>query len=165
MKLKKRLAALGVILAPLFWGCGPPQPPAWFGQETAAAAMTFVEQVGEQGVWDRLMARLRGHVNQPGLVGMVRTTVEIGGRVIGADGDVWLEGDGFGREARSDPVRTQILEMWKNSEITDDQAMDWLGRPRVSPPVPVTPAPPTMPLPGPGDPTGARPPLGPGPAP
>lgn len=102
-----------------FYGCAI-TPPAAFPREFAQATGAAAASMMDQAVWDTVMARLHGHVNNPGMRTAVGMEWFAEFKIINADGDILLEGDGKGSGTLSPEARKVILELLDettNSEV------------------------------------------------
>lgn len=89
------LAALGIVFGNV--GCQTaPSPAQWFGSETGAAVQAVVDKFAEQGTIDRIVAGVRGNVQNPGMEGYVNVRTSVGVRVVGANGSVQIDTTGSG---------------------------------------------------------------------
>ena len=101
---------LAVLLAAVFMlpGCSMFQSNAMPGEMSTAFTQVGTS-IAEQADWSRVLARLDGHVVNPGFRGAIGIEYYTYGQLIGADGAIKLEGDGEGStmstEARAVIVR------------------------------------------------------------
>lgn len=103
------LAALSLIFC---GGCQSFQPNA-FTAEFADAARQVATSVGDQAVWERVLARLDGQVIEPGVEGYAGVLYVAGGKLTGVSGQITIEGDGNGSGALSADARAVIVELGK----------------------------------------------------
>lgn len=111
------LGVLALIVAIfLTAGCSAPTGfPKEFSQTARAVAVSMTDQA----VWERLMARLRGHINNPGLRFSAGIEYYTEFKIIGTDGDVWLEGNGTGTGTLSPKARTALLQILDDSDDSE----------------------------------------------
>ena len=122
------IVAILTALLGLFSGAGciaNDLVPRAFPQELSTATNATAASLVDQADWERILARLRGHVLEPGMETYVRVETAAGARIAGVDADLLLEGDGQGVEPLSDDMRAVIVEMY-GSATSKAQRDYWL---------------------------------------
>lgn len=102
---------LAVLLAAVFVlpGCSMFQSNAFPGEMSTAFTQVGTS-IADQADWSRVLARLDGHVSNPGFRGGVGLEYYTYGQLIGADGSLKIEGDGEG-STMSPEVRAVIARL------------------------------------------------------
>lgn len=124
MRLSGVLCVLCAVALAFLPGCALSAFPKEFGETTKATAVSITDQAR----WERVLARLSGHVNNPGLRTEVGVTYFLEARLVGVDGDVQLEGDGTGGELSQD-ARAKLLRLFSErpeAVILFEQLLDKL---------------------------------------
>ena len=123
------------------WGCDALQPRA-FPSDAGMIMKQIGTSMADQAVWEELDTGVGVHVNNPGFRGWAAIVYEVGGQIIGLDGDFKLSGEGGGSGALTEEARQVILQL-VNDPTFNEQLLALMAGPPAEPVVqPESDAPP-----------------------